>query len=188
MGDNLDKDLQLKTNYSAKTALDRDKVWKKPIAMMPVGFGAATIDDDHQVHFQQMTPEELDQRLIDETLGLIKRNAQERVDKVLRFKGPVPTVEIVDTDKSPREAQLNTDVDEEKESNKNQSHYNNHTNVIMRRRYKGSNAIDHKGGYEDDTKNIMYLPIFVDSPSCEPLFYEAEYEQIDDGEIEYIKN
>ena len=33
-----------------------------------------------------------------------------------------------------------------------------------------------RGGYEDDDKQIVMLPKFLESPSCEYLEYEVEYE------------
>ena len=77
-------------------------VWRGPIAAMPVGFGAATVDEDNQVHFRKLTPEELDMKLIDETLSIIKTRSKASVDKVVKFK------ETVDVQDSIKEEQKST--------------------------------------------------------------------------------
>lgn len=51
----------------------------------------------------------------------------------------------------------------------------------------GTKATEIKGGFDIDN-NVVFLPVFVDSPSCEPIFYEAEYEWDENGEIDYLKN
>lgn len=85
-----------KTSYSNNTENKATKA--RPIAMMPVGFGAATIDEDYNVTYKKMSPEELDMKLIEETLGFIKKSSKESVDKVLRFADQVVTVHIDDAD------------------------------------------------------------------------------------------
>ena len=53
--------------------------------------------------------------------------------------------------------------------------------------YHGLDIEAQKGGYEDEERTILHIPVLMESPSGEYISIEAEYEQEDFGEIDYIK-